>query len=337
MDRPELDEFLSALNGFLDKQTTPQDPSYQKFLEIFCRSLGAGEGHLLKATSGRGLESVVSYGIGPEFDVEFNSAHAAGGNQASPLDRAFAEQKVVAIVEIRRDGNYPAWFLDLMTRHEFKSLVAVPLLGAAKTVGILCAYYHDVCLFDQGTLDRLLVIGRMVGAATEKSVAAGRVESYGAKEKAIDEMLHQLLLQPFNKIQVFGLLSRIAGAPLQVSGLICGPLRWNGPQALMTVADGSGIPASLISQRCALPAIVGQALASKPDATTLSMRPDEWSGLGPLSEIKAGAVVCAPLIWQGQVQAGVVAWKPDGQSFEDDDGLLLARLAGIASLALNIS
>jgi hypothetical protein len=67
--RPDLDEFLSALGGFLDKQTSPQDPSYLRFLSMFCRSVGAAEGHFLR-TEGRILSSAVSFGLGRTFDEE---------------------------------------------------------------------------------------------------------------------------------------------------------------------------------------------------------------------------------------------------------------------------
>lgn len=335
VERPDLDEFLSALNGFLEKQTTPRDPSFLRFLEIFCRSVGSGEGHILKSTPTGDLESVMSFGISADFDTEFNEAKK-NNREPSPLEEAFREQKVVAIVELKKGPDMPDWFMKLMNKHQFKSLVAVPLLGHSETVGILCAYYHDVCLFDQGTLDRLMGIGKMVGTATEKSVVAGRVEMHDAKEKAADEFLQQLTAEPFGKLEVYGMLRKMIVKGLDPVSLICGPIRSTGATPSLTIVDGEKIPPAVISRRVNLPPLIVKKFITGEWVTPpASASVADWGDLATLFKGKVSRILCQAVTWQGKSLGAVIAWRSEGDAFNADDEVLLMRLCSIASLALN--
>ncbi len=335
MDRPDLDEFLSALNGFLDKQTTPQDPGYLRFLEIFCRSVGSSEGHLLKTNPSGQLESVLSYGVAPEFSDEFNKTKALG-EELCPLDESFLQEKVVALVELKPGPLVPDWFMKLMKKYQFKSLVAVPLLGHNKPVGILCAYYHDFCLFDQGTLDRLMGIGRMVGAATEKSEVAGRVEQHTAKDKTIDEFLAVLRSKAFGKLDVFSLLKNVLKKNFGNIALICGTVRSVGGALALTVVDGEKVPTSLISRRLALPAVVQKKLTTGTWVKNpAALSPVDWGDLQTLFGEKKPKLIAAGIGWQSKLLGAILVWRLDDGEFGDEDQILLERLAGISALALN--
>ena len=335
VERPDLDEFLSALNGFLDKQTTPTDPGYLRFLEIFCRSVGSSEGHILKSNPSGSLESVMSYGVGPDFDKDFNrvNQNASGG---SPLDEAFSQQKVVAIVELKPGPGTPDWFMKLMNKYEYKSLVAVPLLGHTKPVGILCAYYKDFCLFDQGTLDRLMGIGKMVGTATEKSMVAGLVQSNDAKEKVADDFLQLLTTKGFMKMDVYKYLRTIITKLFAPVSMICGPIHSDSGPLLMTVADGEGIPSSTVTQRVAIPNAVQKKLESGQwPKTPAQLSGSDWGALAPSIQSPNLQMLCRPILWRGQLQGAVLVWRTSGEPFQEADDILFARLVAIASLALN--
>lgn len=334
MDRPDLDEFLSALNGFLEKQTTPQDPGYLRFLEIFCRSVGSSEGHLLKSNHAGQLESVLAYGAPPEFGDEFNRLKQ-DDNKPSPLDESFLDQKVVALVELKSGPYVPEWFLKLMKKYEYKSLVAVPLVGHNKPVGILCAYYHDFCLFDQGTLDRLMGIGRMVGAATEKSEVAGQVEQHHAKDKTIDDFLRSLRSKTYEKLEVFTSLKSALSKNFGNIALMCGPVRPVNGALSLTVVDGEKIPGSLISKRLVLPSVVQKKLTTGawPKNPGL-LTPPEWGELQSLFNGKKTKLMCSAIGWQAKLLGAILVWRFDGDDFGEDDQILLERVAGIAALAL---
>lgn len=346
VDRPDLDEFLSALNGFLDKPaaTSPsaapgsKDPSHLRFLEIFLRSVGSSEGHLLHATEPAGLQSATTFGIRPTFEKEFNELMAQPGRELTPLDAAFRDQQVVAVVELKRGLGIPPWFLDFMAKYDFKALIAVPLLGQRRAVGLLCAYYRDVCLFDRNTVERLMTIGRMVGAATEKSVAAGRVESLGEHEKSIDDYLGALTRDPLNRVHVYELLSHATAKALQPTGIICGPLHVDETALSITVSEGTGIPATAIGQRLALPNMLAQQILLGEGLKPGALIPvSEWGALKPLLTGTSVATLCQPILWRKKPEGAALVWRSDRRPFTQEDSMLLKRLTSITSLALRAS
>lgn len=331
LDRPDLDEFLSALNGFLDKPTAARDPGYLKFLEIFCRTVGSGEGHLLKPAPDGTLTSLVSFGVSSEFDRAYNSQRDP--QRPGPLDIAFREQKVVALVEVKK-GAAPDWYVDVAAKQGFRSVIAVPLLGHERAVGILCAYYRDVCLFDQGTLDRLMVIGRMVGAATEKSEAAGRASEHDAKELVSDGFLRLLTMKALTKPQIFQALSRVAGEAVMLDGLVTGPLREADGQLAMSVAAGEGVPSSLIGHRLVLPALLQRQFQSPSGMGSVTLTSVQATSMAPYLHFPSAAVSGARLVYQGTLEAGLIVWREASRPFDADEEHLLMRLAGMSVLAL---
>ncbi len=345
VDRPDLDEFLSALNGFLDKPSSSgtssssapgsKDPSHLRFLEIFLRSVGSSEGHLLHATDQEGLRSATTFGFRPTFEKEFNELMAKKGRDLTPLDAAYRDQQVVAVVELKRGLGIPPEFLELMARYDFKALIAVPLMGQRRAVGLLCAYYRDVCLFDRNTIDRLMTIGRMVGAATEKSVAAGRMASFDEHEKAVDDYLAAITRDPLTRVHVYELLAHATAKALHSTGLMCGPLHIDEKSLSLTVADGAGIPASAIGQRFALPTVLAQQLllgeGSKPGAV-LSV--DQWGSMRSFMSGSSVSMLCQPILWRKKAEGAVLAWRNEQRVFSPEDGVLLKRLSSLTSLAL---
>ena len=336
--QPDLEEFLSALSGFLTKETVPSDPGNLRFLEIFFRTVKSEKGHLLKASETGDLKSIISYGIDPQFDTDFNKTHAQALNEPSPLDVAFRQKDAVAIVDLSKEPDVPPWFDSLMKKYSFKSLVAVPLMGVTEPIGILCAYYNDVCLFDQATLGHLMMIGRMVGGATEKSLVADRAESHGEKEKVADRFLKILTSKAFSKAQVYTLMAKIYSEAVQVSGLICGPVVKTTRGLTLSVAAGVGLPSLAASPQVLLPAFITTKFLSGLERNDFSTHSNEaWGEMEPLVKFPLSVEVSRPLSWQNMLEGGVIAWRAGNQKFDDDDYLLLGRLAAIGSLALHVS
>lgn len=337
MDRPELEEFLSALNGFLDKPSTPQNSGYARFLEIFCRSVGANEGHLLQPLAAGVLQSVLSFGVTPTFDQDFNKARQQ--NKGSlPIDEAYLSQHVVAVSELKAEDGVPKWFLDVLRRYGFMSLVAVPLLGHQKTLGVLCAYYKDICLFDQGTLDRLMAIGKVVGTATEKSQELGEATSHRASDDISDQFLKSLIREPHNKIQIYGILAEGLSKSIQTKALLCGPLQSDGERGFITLADGRGVPSAVISRRYNLPHWMLDRIHSEKKETFQSIVAKQDLGdLGVFCQSPQVSFLCAPLRWKGEVHSAVIAWREDTRGFKPDEEFMISRLTGIAAIALKAS
>jgi len=335
--RPDLEEFLSALNGFLSKQTTPSDPSYIRFLEIFFRSVKASKGHILKITDGGVLESVISYGLEEEFDQEFNKAHLINSGDPCPLDRAFQKEEPVAIVDLTKDASIPPWFQRLMKRYGFSSLVAVPLMGAQSPVGILCAYYDDICLFDQATLGHLMMIGRMVGGATEQSMVANKAESHVEKEKVIDQFLGTVNSSSLNQLQIYELIVKLVSQSISLTGMLSGPIRKVEQGVDLMLAAGKGVYAPAISRHFILPPfILRQIPKEESAASSLTVKQEEWGSLQSLIPGKTAQVLIRGMYWKNQLDGVIVAWKIPGPPFEKDDDLVLKRIASLASLALRI-
>lgn len=345
VDRPDLDEFLSALNGFLDKpsssattaSTAPgeKDPSHLRFLEIFLRSVGSSEGHLLHASDADGLRSATTFGIRPTFEKEFNELMSRKDRELTPLDAAYRDQQVVAVVELKRGIGIPPEFLELMDRYNFKALIAVPLMGQRRAVGLLCAYYRDVCLFDRNTVERLMTIGRMVGAATEKSVAAGRMASVDEHEKALDDYLYSISTDALTRVHVYELLAQITAKALRPSGLLCGPLHIDATSLSITVSDGTGIPATVIGQRFALPAGLSQQLLIGEGNKPGSVLPvAEWGSLRSMMSGSSVATLCQPIIWRKKSEGALLAWRGEQRLFSPEEGMLLKRLTSLTALAL---
>lgn len=344
MGRPDLEEFLSALSGFVDRKSASPDTSYLKFLDIFCRSVGSTEGHLLR-TGARGLlESVSSFGVDNRFDADFNASRT---QENSPIDEAFSKGRVVALVEIQ-SRDVPRWFFDLMTRYSYKALVAVPIIGTAGPTGVICAYYRDVCLFDQGTLDRLASVGRMLGGAEESSekpvaarapaptvpgaVPAGRPQAT-ASDDAFDGFAGTLTGQSFTKIQVFEHLVETVEKAFPGAEVICGPVRMVSGEMVMTVADAAGVPSATVSQRLTLPAALREALGSGQGLVSLAT--GQQGALKPLMKTAQATAMARALLFQGKLQAAVIVWRGAATPFTADDERRLGRFAAIAALALN--
>ncbi len=336
VERPALDEFLSALNGFLEqKNDLPPDPSHLRFLEIFCRSVGSAEGHLLRYVDGKGLETVVSCGLSEKFVERFHETSLEPAREPSPLDSAFRDQQVMAVVDFKRGSGAPMWFMDVMAAHKFKALVAVPLIGQQRAVGVLCAYYRDICLFDQGTLDRLMTIGRMVGTAMEKSIAAG-ADVIDRSDPVIDAYLKILTTQPIKKAHVFEALAKVLAKTLAPSGIIAGPLRFSGSELSLTVAEAAGIPPTMVGPSFAVPPFLAQRLLlGQANKLSGGIPFEEWGALRPMLTSKAVAAVCQPVVWQKQPVAAVIAWRSEKKPFTESDEALLARLSSITALALH--
>ena len=335
-DRPDLDEFLSALGGFLEKPAAPNDPGYLRFLEIFSRSVGASEGHLLRFMGANGLESVISFGMKGDFNEEYNETRAHAGPLPAPLDEAARLREAVAIVDLQKEKGVSPWFMKMMERHGFQSLVAVPLLGQSQTVGVFCAYYHDVCLFDRHTLDHLMMIGRMVGIATERSVQIGQGKPSQQRDEIIDRFLLMTISKPLSKLQIFQLLSTSAADGFQ--GMVCGPSRRINDRLELSVAAGLGVPASTVSGRFVLSASLEKCVVNGMEGDVIPVfKRDQCGDLKSLMNGDSVKVFCSPITWQKKIQGAVIGWKPADASFETGEVLFLNRLCRLASLALNIS
>ena len=336
VDRPDLEEFLSALSGFVDKKNASPDSNYLKFLDIFCRSVGSSEGHLLRPGAAGRLESASSFGVDAKFDGEFN---AGRGETASPIDDAFTTGRVVAIVEIVKP-DVPAWFFRLTELFGYKSLVAVPIIGPGGPTGVLCAYYRDVCLFDQGTLERLASIGRMLGGAEGSTdSAAPRSPAPAPAPVAVasgpeDDFAESLTAHAFTKIQVFGSLVATVGQAFDGVSAICGPVRVVGGETMITVADGSGVPSSTVSHRFALPDALRKNLASAGHGPIV-LTAAQQGELRELIKAPSAAIISRPIMWQGKMQAAVLAWRSTGAPLSAADEKRLGRFAAIAALGLN--
>ncbi|OVE76619.1 hypothetical protein BVX98_05460 [bacterium F11] len=358
--RPDLEEFLSALDGFLNKQSSSTELTYLKFLGIFCRSIGAGEGHLLRGTDDNQLQSVISFGMGKDFDQEFNKASGEAGlpdrqaglpdrqaglpdrqagqagGSLSPLDLAFRQKEVMAIIDLTKDPDIPPWFLNIMKRNKFNSLVAVPLLGQKKTIGVLCAYYHDVCLFDQGTMDHLYMIGRMVGVATEKDFTGASEMLASQKTNEIDEFLKMVTTKSLTKLQLFGSLAKFAQTALESEVAICGPLRKMNNKLSFTVAAGAGISPNLISQRYNLPPLLEKSLLKANSRNAIFSAPKkDWGELKTMIEGNLLHGIGKTILWQNKIIGGIIGWRSGPTAFGESDNIMLNRLALIAALALN--
>lgn len=335
-DRPDLDEFLGSLSGFLNKKDLlPEDPTYFRFLEIFCRSVSSGEGHLLYHDQGKGLHSIVSCGLPKDFELQFNEGASKGNQEPSPLDIAFREQQVVAVAEFNEGAELPAWFLKIMETHELKSLVAVPLMGQTRAVGVLCAYYRDACLFDQGTMDRLMTLGRMVGSAMENSTDMGSGNTAESSFSSVDAYLKLLTTETLTKEHVYLSLTKVLAQALSPSGLVCGPLHMGESGLLMTVVDGTGVPPDSMAQHFTLPPFLSKKIIlGQGESRQAKVEGDMWGSLAPLVAGKVHSSLCQAIVWDKRSQAVILVWRSDKKPFTEFEELTVGRLAAIASLAL---
>jgi len=334
---PDLQEFLTALTGFLSKPVTPADPTYLRSLEIFFRTVKANRGHILKVTDGGGLFSVTSYGMGETFDQDFNEAHRRSDGTSSPLDQAFIKEEPIAVVNLGKEPNIPEWFMELMSKYHIRSLVAVPLIGKTKPVGILCAYYEDICLFDEGTLHHLMLLGRMVGGASEKSWEADSAEFFDERERVLDQFLVKLMAKPVTKNEVYSQLAEYAQMGLQASGILTGPIVASAGGLKMSVVAGKGTKASWVSKDLPLSSTVaGRIKKIEFELNQALLKPSDLGGLKEIAGAHNVALLARPLWWRGKMEGGIIAWRAGGPSFKENEYILLNRLANTALLALKV-
>ena len=67
----------------------------------------------------------------------------------------------------------------------------------------------------------------------------------------------------------------------------------------------------------------------------MGVEPEDWGDLQSSLKHSMASVLSVAINWNGKPQGIVVAWRKKNPSFSEDDMLLLGRLAGISSLALN--
>jgi len=337
--RPDLEEFLSALDGFLvtqKDQKATSDLSYFKFLGIFCRSIGAREGHFVRSGSGN-LQSIFSFGMGAEFDKEFNASVPPGPHALCPLETALKQKEVIAVVDLSKDPDIPEWFMNIMKRRNFGSLVAVPILGRKDPTGVMCAYYHDICLFDQGILDHLMMIGRLVGAATEMESASKPTKPEGLEilDQIEGHYLQWLTTKSNDKLDVCMTVCKLAHTFLEATGVVCGLVHQTGGEMSLTIIGLSGIDGKLLSQRFLIPAQIKASFLSDKKGGIISMQENDWQGFRTFITYHAPHGLVKPLIWQGQLSGAILAWRSQAIPFGPLHEKGLERLAFLTALALN--
>ncbi|MCB4757286.1 MAG: GAF domain-containing protein [Elusimicrobia bacterium] len=338
LSRPDLQEFLSTLSGFLDKRADAAELSYLPFLDIFCRSIGASEGHFLQPVDDGVLLSRVAFGFKDDFNDEFNKARRLKPQDKSPCDEAFHQKQVMAVVDVKKEPRLPEWFVKILNRHGFVSLVAVPLIGPTQVAGVFCAYYHDVCLFDQHTRDQMKVIGRMMGAAAEKPTAAPPDVSLGEADLILDQLLETVAEKPFTKFQLFELIAQSAVDGLKLEGVVCGPVRKTGDTYAMTVAAGVRVPESWITTRVDLPPfLVKHMMKTEPEEPFPLMKRADGGVFKSLFHDDPVRLFACLWKWQKKIQGAIVGWRDPAMSLQGSEGLLLTRLSRLSALALNIS
>lgn len=335
--RPDLEEFFGALGGFLKEETPPSDLSYQKFVGVFCRSIGAPQGHIVKPAPSGELESVHAFGLDSSFSDAFNNLSKNGDDDPSPIHRSYANKQVIAIADMNKDPRLPAWFRSLMNQQGFHSLVAIPLMGRSKMAGVLCAYYHDVCLFDQGTLDHLLMIGRMVGSALdEKPVPLPPSKSASSDDFSdMDRFLESLLRKPLQAVQIIEEAARFAKAGVGATGLVSGRIQKKDADIFISFDAGSGFPATMGGKELAIPPFLRVSLLSgSPTQLLPSKTMEEWGAFRPFITGRESYGLISPIGWGTDLKGAVVAWRCEAVPFTFQDGLFLKRIGAIVSLAL---
>jgi len=334
--RPDLEEFLSALDGFLHKPVSPSDPSYFKFLGTFCRSIGARDGHMLMKNKNNQLESVISFGMGKTFDADFNKAVNPNDPQDTPLMAALKQKEVMAVVDLNKETEIPSWYRKILKTNDISSMVAVPLIGKSDSLGVLCAYYHDVCLFDRGTVDHLQMIGRMVGSALEQDAGSQALSDQKEKKSFEDDFLKILLSKPHRKLELYSLAAKAGGGAVAATSVITGPIRKSVEGLSITVAAGLSVPTSAISQRILLPKFIEASLLKHGSSKIIpATKASQWGKMGSFLRGVTAYPLASPILWHGRISGALICWRVKGPGFQPSDAILLSRVAGIASLALN--
>jgi len=333
--RPDLDEFFLTLGGFLEQKASPRHPNNLRFLSMFCRSIGASEGHILQLNAQGELTSQASVGLGKEFDDDFNSSHSLNGSDGSPLDEAFNKKEVLAIVDLKKETSLPKWFLDLMEKYKIQSVVAVPLLGQENSVGILCAYYHDVCLFDQNTLGHLTMVGRMIGTSMERQGGDGRSSMEGPASRLIDGFLSEITSQSLSKNEIFAVLAKTMGEALMTGGVVAGPIREEQGKIFLKIAGSFGLPGKEFNQVYLLPEFLEEKLKSAHfEEDSGVSNSSQWGSWKHLIDGSVKYFAC-PLSFRKKRLGLLMGWVPVQKRLPEEIPLLARRLGKISAIGLN--
>lgn len=282
------------------------------------------------------LKSTVSFGLPNEFDEDFNRLHINNVAFPSPLDTAFSKEEALAIVDLKKEASIPAWFMGLMNKYGISSLVAVPLVGKNSSIGVLCAYYEDVCLFDKGTLNHLMMMGRMVGGASEKNTQATSADNFHERERWLDQFLTVLTMQKLGRLDIYNLSVKIVQQALQVNGVVAGPVTMGASKSIMAIAAGKGVNESLFSKDVQLSGyIVNELRQTEWIPDPIEEKSPDLGGLKDVIPSPGVTLIARPLLWNGDIRGAVIAWRLGGPAFDRNDFDLFHRLVGIISLALH--
>ncbi|MFN0118059.1 MAG: GAF domain-containing protein [Elusimicrobiota bacterium] len=337
LDRPDLEEFLSALDGFLIQPFSFQDSSYSRFLDIFCRTIGASEGHFLKKNESGHLVSVVSYGMKDGFDSKFNTLCSSHLKDQTPYLTALDSHKVEALVELIEKENCPSWLWKFLDKEGFKSLLVVPLVGQNQTSGVFCAYYRDVCLFDRSTVERLAALGKMMGSASERNLNAEIRQPDALKEKVTDDLLRIFIHNFPRKIDLFALTSHLVKELWKPEGFVFGKLNMMTSPPVFTVLDAVNVPTETVSRRFELPEFIVKKVIEKkwrPEIRLFSHT--EVGTLKSFIQSEEISILTSILVWRDMPQAFLVLWKNAAQSFEERDLGICERISSLMALAINV-
>lgn len=324
--RPDLQDFISALSGFLGEQSTPLNETHLRFLSMFCRSVGATDGHFLEINEHGSMASVVTMGLKDEFNKDFNFAHVKNASKhPCPLDESFQKREVVAVVDVSKAENIPPWFMTLLKKYKFESLVTVPILTDDRVIGLVCAYYRDVCLFDQNTIGHLKVVGRMMGTATASQPPA---------PISFDELLSTLTTKTLNQAQFFEHIGKAAQQLKFLDAFMSGPVRKTSSGYSFTVVDGFGIPDKIISHRIAIPPAMIRNMARELDNEELPhVTKRTWEDLFNLIEDDDLVAFYCPLIINKKLEGFNVGFSKEAMPNKERQAQF-SRLSKIALLGL---
>ncbi len=302
---------------------------------MFCRSIGASDGQLLKITPQGTLRSISSVGLPKNFDIEFNQLIEKYQGQPTPHSEAFRRKEVIAIVDLKKDKMIAGWLLKFLDANKISSMVAVPLFGREESLGVLCAYYHDVCLFDGNTLEHLTMIGRMIGSAMERPTEMTADMGSDIGGHVVDDLLSQLNERGDTQARVFQLLADVIMKATTVGGVVVGPVKEEQDRLLFKIVGAAGIPDDERNSIYPLPPFLIQKLSVDEGLADVDVAgADQWGSLRHLLNGSSVKYFVFPLGSIEKKVGCVIGWISDDSQFGADMPALIARLAKIASLAI---
>lgn len=275
-----------------------------------------------------GLTSEYVKRVNDGLTIELGSGPLADG----PSSRAFRQAEPMPIADIRGDRSFEPWS-KVATDHEWRAIVAVPLMVAGEPVGTLNCYRNQVHEFGDDELALLATLASQAGTALQSARLIRSLTAQSDMLEQAEDIHRELTAVALRSGDIQGVTEALAGLlsrPVLVTddvGGVAANARFDGV-LLAPEKEPEGLSSEFIDEDAATGRVTAPVRLGRETVARLWL-PGRLSDLTELQRraLEHAAVVCALEALRGRTALDV-EWRLRGDLLTD----LLSETSSAASV-----